>query len=149
MIEELREYGYQMGYTPALDKLGWAAQAIVGGEQSIQDYKSHIRSVSKGIYSQWAKQIDGGQTVMQLASPYFQSMATILELPPGSLTLDDPIIKKTLQAKDPQTGANRIKQIWEFENELRTDKRWRKTQNAQNSTMQVAHQVLADFGFKY
>lgn len=148
VIAELREYGYQMGYTPALDKLGWAAMAIVGGEQSIQDYKSHIRSVSKGIYSQWADQIDGGQTVMQLASPYFQSMSTILELPPGSITLDDPTIKRTLQAKDPQTGANRIKQLWEFENELRSDDRWKRTQNAQNSTMQVAHQVLADFGFK-
>lgn len=148
-IEEIKAYGFQMGYIPDDWNLSAAAQRIVNGSQTMEDWRLHVRQVAKGIYSNWADQIDAGQTVMSLASPYLQSMATILELPPGSVTLDDPTIKKTLQAKDPQTGANRIKQLWEFENELRGDDRWKKTQNAQNSTMQVAHQVLSDFGFKY
>jgi hypothetical protein len=41
------------------------------------------------------------------------------------------------------------KPLWQFENELRSDPRWKKTQNAQDSLMQVGHQVLADFGLKY
>lgn len=146
---QMKEYGYQMGFTPTDADLQWGARAIISGDKTMEDFKESYRKIAKGIYSNWTEQIDAGQTVMQLASPYFQAMSTILELPPGSLTLDDPTIKKTLQAKDPQTGANRVKQLWEFENDLRNDDRWKKTQNAQNSTMQVAHQVLSDFGFAY
>lgn len=147
--QQLKEYGYQMGVDVDKDWASWAARGILGGGQKIDDFKQHIRNLSKGLYSNWKDQIDAGQTVMELASPYLQSMSTILELPPGSISLQDPTIKNTLQAKDPQTGQNRVKQIWEFENELRNDARWKKTQNAQNATMQVAHQVLSDFGFKY
>lgn len=149
VINELKQYGYEMGWSFNENDLNYAAQQVVGGLRSTDQYKSQIRNVSKGIYSQWADQIDAGQTVMGLASPYFQSMASILELPPGSITLEDPQIKNALQSKDLATGENRVKQIWEFENDLRNDARWKKTQNAQNSTMQVAHKVLADFGFAY
>jgi hypothetical protein len=77
-----------------------------------------------------------------------QSMSQILELPAGSINLFDPTIKSALQAKDKATGANAVKPIWQFENDLRSDSRWKSTQNAQNSMMQVAHQVLSDFGVK-
>lgn len=149
VINELKEYAYQMGWETNADNLSWGARYVVGGWRTLEDLKAEMREGAKGLYSNWAEQIDAGQTVMQLASPYLQSMSTILELPPGSVTLNDPLIKKTLQAKDPQSGANRVKQLWEFENDLRNDDRWKKTQNAQNSTMQVAHQVLSDFGFAY
>ena len=86
---------------------------------------------------------------MDLASPYLQSYATILEVPPGSINLFDPLVKSALQSKDPKTGANTVKPIWQFETDLRSDPRWKATKNAQDSMMQVAHQVLTDFGVKY
>ena len=149
VMDQLKEYGFQMGWQFGKEDLQYAAQQVVGGMRSVDQYKAQIRNVAKGIYSQWSDQIEAGQTVMGLASPYFQSMASILELPPGSITLEDPTIKNALQSKDMATGQNRVKQIWEFENDLRSDDRWKKTQNAQNSTMQVAHKVLSDFGFAY
>jgi hypothetical protein len=39
--------------------------------------------------------------------------------------------------------------IWQFENDLRKDPLWKKTQNAQDSAMQVAHQVLQNFGMVF
>jgi hypothetical protein len=78
-----------------------------------------------------------------------QSMSQILELPQGSINLFDPTIKQALDYKNPTTLQSEAKPLWQFENEIRNDPRWRKTQNAQNSIMQVAHQVLADFGVKY
>ena len=148
VIEKAKTYAYQMGVTFAGKWFADNARLVVRGMKTQQDVDDEIRRASKATFSQWSKQIDAGQTVADLASPYFQSMVQILELPAGSINLFDPTIKSALQSKDKQTGKNTVKPIWQFENDLRNDSRWKGTQNAQNSIMQVAHQVLADFGVK-
>jgi hypothetical protein len=148
-IDKLSEYAYGMGVTMSDQWYDLAARKIVSGMGTSQDYEDKIRKSAATMFPQWKKQIDAGQSVADIASPYFQSMAQILELPDGSVNLFDKTIKKALQYKDPQTGSNSVKPIWQFENDLRSDERWKGTQNAQNSMMQVAHQVLADFGLKY
>lgn len=147
-IDKLSEYAYNMGVTMTPEWFDLAARKIVSGMATQQDYEDTIRKSAKTLFPQWAKQLDSGQSVADIASPYFSSMVQILELPSGSVNLFDPLIKKSLQYKDPQTGANAVKPLWQFENDLRQDNRWKGTQNAQNSMMQVAHQVLADFGVK-
>ena len=148
-IMEMREYAYAMGI-----KLndGWytaRARDIVRGMATMQDMKSQILNKAKASFPQWTKQLEGGQTVADIASPYLQSMSEILELPPGSVNLFDTTVKKALNYTNPGTLAKEAKPLWQFENELRADPRWRKTKNAQDSLFQVGHQVLADFGFKY
>lgn len=147
--DEFHAYAYSMGVnvSPA-----WAqaqVRQIARGVGTMQDAKNKIDSLAKAKFPQWAKQIDGGQNVMDIASPYLQSMATVLELPQGSIDLFDPTIKSTLNWTNPKTLTKEAKPLWQFENELRADPRWKKTQNAQDSIMTVAHQVLADFGVKY
>ncbi len=148
-IEALHSYAYSMGIKMNDKFYTDGARNIIRGVAKQQDYEDKIRKQAKATYSQWSKQIDAGQTVADLASPYMQSMAQILELPSGSVNLFDNTIKKALQYKNTTTGKSEIKALWQFENELRSDPRWKQTKNAQDSLMQVAHQVLADFGFKY
>lgn len=147
--EKLRSAAYSMGVKMSSQWYADKTRNVLRGLGTIQDYEDEIRRQAKALFPHWTKQIDAGQTVLDLASPYMQSMAQILELPGGSLNLFDPTIKKALTYKDPKSGKNTVKPLWQFENELRNDPRWRKTTNAQNSLMQVAHQVLADFGVKY
>lgn len=147
--DKLSEYAYTMGINVTQHWLDVASKSIVSGAATEQDSQDSIRRMAKALFPTWGKQIDSGQTVMDIASPYFQSMSQILELPAGSINLFDKTIKSALQKKDPQTGANTVKPLWEFENDLRSDERWKATKNAQDSMMQVAHQVLADFGVKY
>lgn len=147
--ERLRSAAYSMGVKMSSQWYADKTRNVLRGLGTTQDYEDEIRRQAKALFPHWGKQIDAGQTVLDLASPYMQSMAQILELPGGSLNLFDPTIKKALTYKDPQSGKNTVKPLWQFENELRNDPRWRKTTNAQNSLMQVAHQVLADFGVKY
>lgn len=147
-IDKLMELTYNMGVTMSSKWYQDAARAIVRGTGTAQDYEDQIRRQAKTLFPEWSKQLNSGQTVADIASPYFSSMAQILELPPGSINLFDPTIKKALQNKDKVTGANSVKPLWQFENDLRSDSRWKSTQNAQNSMMQIAHQVLADFGVK-
>lgn len=146
---ELREYAYSMGIQMSSKWYADRSRSVIRGMGTIQDFESEIRKQAKATYSHWAKQIDAGQTIMDLASPYMQSMATILELPQGSINPFNPTIKKALQYKNPQSGENMVKPLWQFENELRNDPRWKKTKNAQDSMMQVAHQILTDFGVAY
>ena len=148
-IMEMREYAYSMGIK--LDDKFYTdgARLIARGMATVQDYKSKILNKAKASFPQWNAQLEAGQTVADIASPYLQSMAEILELPPGSVNLFDTTIKKALNYTNPGTLQKEAKPLWQFENELRNDPRWKKTKNAQDSLFQVGHQVLADFGFKY
>jgi hypothetical protein len=148
-VDKLQSYAYSMGVTMAGTWYANSSRAIVQGKGTEQDFQSQIRKQAKAMFPNWGKQIDAGQSVVDLANPYLTSMGQILELPGGSINLFDPTIKKALQYKDPATGTTAVKPLWQFENELRSDPRWRKTKNAQDSLMQVAHQVLSDFGLKY
>lgn len=148
-LDKLQQLSYAMGIKNSDKWYTDRARNIVRGVATSQDYESELRKQAKSLFPQWSKQIDSGQTVMDIASPYLQSMSQILELPQGSVNLFNPTIKKALQFKDPKTGSNTVKPIWQFENDLRNDPRWKKTKNAQDSIMQVAHKVLSDFGVSY
>lgn len=147
--DEFHAYAYSMGIPVSQSWAQKQVQNIARGIGTMQDAKNKIDQLAKAAFPQWSKQIDGGQTVIDIASPYLQSMSTILELPQGSIDLFDPTIKKTLNWTNPKSLTKEAKPLWQFENELRSDARWKKTQNAQDSLMTVAHQVLADFGVKY
>ncbi len=146
--DKLASYAYDMGVKMSDEWYKGVSVKVASGMGTLQQFEDAIRLQAKATYSNWAKQIDAGQTVADLASPYFQSMSTILELPPGSINLFDPTIRKALQSKDSK-GKSTVKPMWQFENELRNDSRWRRTKNAQDAAMQVTRQVLSDFGFAY
>lgn len=147
--QKLHDYAYSMGVTMSGTWYANSSRDIIRGKATEQTFQSQIRKQAKAMFPGWSKQIDAGQSVADLANPYLTSMGQILELPGGSINLFDPTVKKALTYKDPTTGESTPKPLWQFENELRSDPRWKKTQNAQDSLMQVGHQVLADFGLKY
>lgn len=146
---KLKELAYDMGVTMSSSWYAEKSRNVIRGLATIQDYEDEIRKQAKAMYPQFSKQIDAGQTVAEIASPYLQSMQNILELPAGGISVQDKTIKSALQNKNKLTGQTEIMPLWQFENQLRSDPRWKKTQNAQNSMMQVAHQVLSDFGVAY
>lgn len=146
---ELRSYAYNMGVKMSDSWYADNTRKVLRGIATTTDFKNDMLRQTKAAFPQYSKQLDGGQTLADIASPYMQSMAQILELPTGSINLFDSTIKKALQYKNPTTLQTESKPIWQFENDLRADPRWKQTKNAQDSLMQVGHQVLADFGFKY
>lgn len=147
--DALHQYAYSMGVELSNDWYGERSRNVARGIATLQDYKNEIGNLAKAQFPQWTAQIDAGQSVADIAQPYLQSMANILELPAGSVNLFDSTIKKALSYTDSRTLEKGAKPLWQFENELRSDPRWKKTKNAQDSLMGVAHQVLADFGVRY
>lgn len=121
-------------------------RAMMMGQDSIESIQDYIRKYAKAQYRAYAPEIDQGLTVRDLAEPYMQSMAKVLEINPASLDIFDKKIQSALTAYDADSGKPTTKPLWQFENELRSDPRWNKTQNAQDSLMAVGHSVLQQMG---
>lgn len=146
--QQLNSYAYQMG----VQNSDWwtqdAVRNVIRQKGNVQDFKNQIMEQSIATFSGWESQLRAGATMQDLAQPYMQSMSQILEIPGGQINLFDNTIKSALQWKDP-SGQAGAKPIWQFQNDLRQDDRWKKTQNAQDAAMGTAHKVLQDFGMVY
>lgn len=141
------QYAYSMGVKMSDSWYQSQIQGIERGTNTFADLQQGIRDQAKAQFSQFSKQIDAGQTMQDLASPYISQMGQILEVNPQGLSAFDPTIKKALTYKDPTTGAVGSQPLWQFENTLRQDPRWLQTNNARDTMMTTAHGVLQSFGF--
>jgi len=96
-------------------------------------------------YPSLADRLKGGETVAQIADPYIQSYAKTLEVNPNGIPLTDKLVQGALASTDAQ-GKPVTKSVWQFEQDLRNDPRYMKTQQAQDASMNMAHTVLQDWG---
>ena len=124
------------------------AQHIANDATSIEDAEGYIRQQAEKLFPSYSKEIAAGQNMSDLAAPYVQDYEKILEVGPGQTNLFDPTMVKALQYKD-NTGQNTTMPLWQFDQTLRNDPRWGKTQNAQDTTMGVGRQILQSFGFSF
>lgn len=122
----------------------WMRQ-IVRGNSSQEQYQTFIRSQAAKMFTAYADQIRGGMDVADIASPYIETMANILELNPQSIDLFDPKIRRALNHKNDK-GVETPMSISEFEDLLRRDKRWQYTQQAQDMMTEYAIQLGEMFG---
>ena len=67
-------------------------------------------------------------------------MASVLELDPGSIKLNDQTLRSAI-------GMNGEMPIYEFQRQLRKDARWQYTNNARKEVSDSVTKVLQDFGF--
>lgn len=117
-------------------------RAVESGKSTESQLEDSIRKTAAARYSAFRDQILAGQNVMDLASPYIQSVSKILEVPETDVDLFNSHVAKAMSSNTKGQAMS----IWQFENSLRQDPTWKKTQNAQDSIMQTAHQVLQSFG---
>ncbi len=141
----MKEYAANMGVTLDDQTIKNQAQRVIRKVSTTQDYESLIRDHAKSMYPAYSQQIDGGQTVKDIASPYTQMMAQTLEIPDTDITLSDPNIKAALNGLS-SDGKPTGLTLTDFEQKLRSDPRWTGTTQAQNSALSVGHTVLKDMG---
>lgn len=146
--QQLRSLALANGVRYGDDWYTKAAQSVVSGTKTPQDWEQAIRRQAVSAFPQFRDQIEAGMNMDDIASPYKQTMAALLELNGEELDLFDPTIRKALAGRDPKTGAASSKSLWEFENDLRKDARWMQTNNARESFMGTAKTVLDAFGFQ-
>jgi hypothetical protein len=125
----------------AFDNVDNWVQRINQGE-SIDTFKQLIRSVAKnGLPDNAKKLIDEGIDLETIYAPYKNTMATVLEVNPNTISLDDPTLRGAI-------GPDKEMSIYDFQRSLRKDPRWQYTNNAREEVSDVALKVLRDFGFQ-
>lgn len=60
-------------------------------------YQRLAEQEAQSLYPSIATQLTGGMTVQDVASPYINTMAQLLEVDPNTLSIQTPLIKKALQ----------------------------------------------------
>lgn len=144
-FDKAHELAYLNGMKYSGDWYKKQAVAISSGKSTIENTEAAIRKQAAATYSAFAEQIKAGQNVMDLAAPYIKSVATLLELPETDVDLTEKTVYNAMAGG--HAGENFP--LWQFENYVRNDPRWRKTNNARESMMTVARQVAKDFGLAY
>lgn len=141
--DKLHALAYSNGMTYSQKWYADQAKAIVGGKKSFEQLEAEIRQQAAARWKGYGTQIQAGVNALDLAAPYIQTVSQLLELPSTDVDLSNKLVSKAMSTtnKDGSTYS-----LWQLENDVRNDPKWRTTKNAQDSISSVAHDILHDFG---
>jgi hypothetical protein len=119
---------------------GWL-QNLAQGE-SVETFKQIIRSTAKlGLPEKAAALLDQGVDLDTIYSPYKKLMASVLEINPETIGLDDQVLRSAI-------GPDKEMSLYDYQKMLRKDNRWQFTNQAKEEVSDTALRVLRDFGFQ-
>ena len=148
LIQQLKDVAMKNGMTGLSDDYySSAARSIVAGLSDAKTWEMDIRTQAASRYPVYKDKIMAGVDVQDLASGYMSLLRDTLELPDGSVDLNNKYIKQALSGVDPEKGTPRAMGMWDFENLLKQDDRWQYTKNAAQEVGKVTQDVLRQFGF--
>lgn len=143
---QLRELTTNYGVDPGGTWMGQNLQRIVNGDDTYEGVQARIRDIAKSQYAGFADQIDAGHTMAEIADPYVQKMADLLELNPNDVGLKDSMIQKALTMRGPDGKTPAPQTLSDFADSVRKDTRWQYTKNAKTQVAEVGSQLLRSFG---
>lgn len=135
-----RANGFNFDKDFALQADGWLQQIAKG--KPIEDFARVIRAQAKlGLPEKVGALLEEGLDLANVFAPYRNAMASLLEVSPDSIKLDDPLLRSAY-------GQDKEMSVYDFKRAIRKDPRWQYTDNAREEVSNVALQVLRDFGFQ-
>lgn len=141
----IRQYADQMGVSLNDQSIKNQAQLIARGMSTPDDFKAWVQEQAISSYPAYAEQIQGGQTMKDIASPYIQLASSELGVNPSAMTLDNPLIKSALNGLDANGEPGGL-DLTDFMDRVRKDSSWRQSKNAQDQVMGIGSQVLKMMG---
>lgn len=152
----LKQLAYNYGVPMTEQAYDTWTQKIQTGGATSDDYLAYVKGQASQIYPGLTQQIASGMTTQDAADSYRKLYSQYLEMPETSVSLNDPLIKGALSYTPPKTAGSSASStpttpgampMWQFEQQVKSDPRWLKTQNARDALMGTALKVGSDFGF--
>ena len=127
--DRLEQTAYRNGVRLNKKQVNRWMRQIIRGEADVNQFENYIRGLASQTFTAYGKEIKSGMDAIDVASPYMQSMADILELNPASVDMFDRTIRRALSHKNDK-GEPVPMSLTDFEDSLRADKRWQYTDQA-------------------
>lgn len=145
-ITQLRDFALNNGIELPESYIATTAKDIENGVQNFDSVVANLRDTYVAqAYPAYAEQIKAGQDLSTIAMPYLTAMASTLELPPGSLSVNDRTIQRALQAKD-RDGKPATVPLWQFQDALKKDSRYQYTTGAHEEMASSIDSLLSQAG---
>lgn len=157
----LKKYAGQMGMgnlalppsgDPAAmgnDYFSAAAQSILLGKSTIETWQADILKQAKGVFSAFAPALDAGQTIQNIAAPYINTLANLLEIPTSQIDMSASTGYGKM-VRDAMTGLDPANQkpiaLYDFEKQIKARPEWGQTNNARDTIMGGVGSLLKAFG---
>jgi hypothetical protein len=118
----------------------WISKIAQG--ESPDTFKNIIRQTAKlGLPEKVGSLLDFGIDLETIYSPYKNVMASVLEINPQTIGLDDKTLRSAI-------GPDKEMTIYDWERSLRKDPRWQYTNNAREEVSGIGLNVLRQLGFQ-
>lgn len=143
--QRLKTLAYDNGVSVSEQNLRNSAAYVVRGVSDMEKEAANIRGIAMGAYPAFAAQIEAGQSMREIASPYVQAYAKTMEVPDTDVDMFTPKIRAALSRANAQ-GKPEPMSLTDFTQSLRDTPDWRRTAQAQTSVMGIGRQVLRDMG---
>lgn len=150
VMGQMRQLAAQYGYSPTDQEMIREAQPMftgVGEVGNMAGWENKMKKFAAGKYSAFADRINAGETVMDIARPYVDVYAKVLEVNPQDVGLDDKYLQQWLQGRSEAGKPPAAVPVWQAAQELRKDARWGYTNNAREAAASVATTIGKAFGF--
>lgn len=152
LLNQAGEMAANYGYAPKDLAAQVRAAASSGltygdtGQDALAGFETKLKNYAKAKYGAFADRIDAGETVRDIAQPYIDTYAQVLEVNPQDVGISDNLVQKWLQGKAEAGKPPAAVPVWQAEQDLRKDPRWGYTNNAKQSAAEVATTIGKAFG---
>lgn len=143
--DRLNAFAFANGVTITRGTMQKWLRGVVRGTGTEQEFQNYIQRMASAKFPNWAKEIKAGMTVAELAEPYRQTMAELLEINPNEISMNDRTLRRAMSFKNEKGEWDSVA-IGDFEDMLRKDKRWQYTDNAREQVSAIAGGLLKMFG---
>lgn len=141
ITQDIQSVARANGITLGADQLASYATDVRNGKD-INTIKNDIRnSAGNGLPDNIKKMLENGTNLETIYAPYKSTMASLLELNPTDISLEDPTLRAAI-------GPDKEMPLYEFRKALKKDARWQYTNNAKAEISDKVLRVLQDFGFQ-
>jgi hypothetical protein len=121
--QSVRQIANNYGVSIADETFNSFVNKIAVGTETLDSFQDYALNIAKALYPALREQFDAGRSFADAVSPYREIAAATLELNPNDIDFMDPLWATPITyMPDPSTGEQRLMNLREWGQELRTNK---------------------------